>query len=127
MSVRTERMTNETFETHSAWTRITSIEQRRRYKSEFDQMYVEYRKMHLYQDEISKRFQQLETQLKYEKERCNEPMCTVSVFGGHRLAPVQPAELTGMHARTSQVIRNKIQEEYLCTMDRDEYKNNVKR
>lgn len=63
----------------SAWTAIQSIEQRRRYKSEFDQNYVEYRKLHLYQDDISKRFQDLEKQLMYEKQRGNEPMCTVSV------------------------------------------------
>lgn len=52
---------------YSQFTRITSIEQRRKYKTEFDNDYAEYRKLHAEVDQTSKRFEQLGKKLRNEK------------------------------------------------------------
>lgn len=51
---------------NSQFTRITSIEQRRRYKTEFDNDYSEYMLLHAENERVSKRFANLEESLKNE-------------------------------------------------------------
>lgn len=51
----------------SQFTRIVSIEQRRRYKTEFDNDYAEYMKLHAENERVSKRFAQLEESLRNEE------------------------------------------------------------
>lgn len=48
----------------SQYSRITSIEQRRRYKTEFDNDYAEYRRLHTDTVRVSKKFTQLEAKLR---------------------------------------------------------------
>ncbi|XP_055316484.1 RNA polymerase II elongation factor Ell isoform X2 [Sitodiplosis mosellana] len=48
----------------SQFTRITSIEQRRQYKTEFDKDYSDYMKLHAENERVSKRFAQLEESLR---------------------------------------------------------------
>lgn len=43
---------------------ITSVEQRRRYKTEFDKDYAEYRQLHLIMDKARRRFAGLQQELK---------------------------------------------------------------
>ncbi|XP_055596380.1 RNA polymerase II elongation factor Ell isoform X2 [Uranotaenia lowii] len=49
------------------FTRITSVEQRRKYKTEFDNDFKEYRKLHETVDSVSRRFAQLEEDLKHQR------------------------------------------------------------
>lgn len=49
---------------YSQFTRITSIEQRRQYKTEFDKDYAEYMRLHAENERVSKRFAQLEESLR---------------------------------------------------------------
>lgn len=51
----------------SQFTRITSIDQRRQYKTEFDNDYAEYMRLHADTERISKRFTQLEERLRSEE------------------------------------------------------------
>ena len=51
----------------SQFTRITSIEQRRQYKTEFDHDYAEYMRLHGDTERVSKRFVQLEESLRSEE------------------------------------------------------------
>lgn len=51
---------------NSQFTRIASIEQRRRYKTEFDNDYNEYMRLHAENERVSKRFAHLEESLKNE-------------------------------------------------------------
>lgn len=48
----------------SQFTRITSIEQRRQYKTEFDKDYAEYMRLHGENERVSRRFAQLEESLR---------------------------------------------------------------
>ena len=48
----------------SAYTPILSVEQRVRYKSEFNQYYAKYRTLHKVLDQVSKKFAHLEARLK---------------------------------------------------------------
>lgn len=48
----------------SEYTNITSIEQRRRYKTEFDSDYSDYRKLHSENERVSNCFSKLEDQLR---------------------------------------------------------------
>lgn len=50
------------------YTTIKSIEQRRRYKSDFNADYAEYRDLHNVVERVSRRFAQLEERLKQEDE-----------------------------------------------------------
>lgn len=50
----------------SQFTRITTIEQRRKYKTEFDNDYAEYMRLHADTERVSKRFAYLEESLKNE-------------------------------------------------------------
>lgn len=50
----------------SDFPRITSVEQRRRYKTEFDKDYAEYRQLHAIIEKVSNRFSQLEEELRNE-------------------------------------------------------------
>jgi hypothetical protein len=50
----------------SDYPRITSVEQRRRYKTEFDNDYAEYRQLHTVIEKVSNRFSQLEEELRNE-------------------------------------------------------------
>lgn len=52
---------------HSQFTRITSIEQRRKYKTEFDNDYAEYMRLHADTERVSKRFASLEESLRNEE------------------------------------------------------------
>lgn len=49
---------------NSQFTRITSIEQRRQYKTEFDKDYSDYMKLHPEIERVSRRFAQLEESLR---------------------------------------------------------------
>lgn len=53
--------------TNSQFTKITSIEQRRQYKTEFDNDYTEYMRLHAENERVSKRFAQLEESLRSEE------------------------------------------------------------
>lgn len=57
---------------------ITSIEQRRKYKTEFDNEFNDYRKLHQMIESVSKRFAQLEEKLRNEEH--NEEKVNVGVF-----------------------------------------------
>lgn len=48
------------------FTRITSVEQRRRYKTEFDNEYKEYRRLHEVLENASRKFAQYEDDLSHE-------------------------------------------------------------
>jgi len=48
----------------SQFTRITSIEQRRQYKTEFDKDYTDYMRLHAENERVSRRFAQLEESLR---------------------------------------------------------------
>lgn len=50
----------------SQFTRITTIEQRRKYKTEFDNDYAEYMRLHADTERVSKRFAYLEESLRNE-------------------------------------------------------------
>ena len=50
----------------SEFSNISSVEQRRTYKIEFDKDYAEYRKLHSDIEEVSRRFAQLEERLRNE-------------------------------------------------------------
>lgn len=52
---------------YSQFTRITTIDQRRQYKTEFDNDYAEYMRLHADTERISKRFTQLEERLRSEE------------------------------------------------------------
>lgn len=49
---------------YSDYTRITSVEQRRRYKTEFDNDFAEYRQLFSVIDRVKQRFAQLEEELR---------------------------------------------------------------
>lgn len=49
------------------FTRITSLEQRRKYKTEFDKDFQEYRKLHEIVERVSRKFAQLEENLQHER------------------------------------------------------------
>lgn len=49
---------------YSQFTRITSIEQRRQYKTEFDKDYSDYMRLHAENERVSRRFAQLEESLR---------------------------------------------------------------
>ena len=51
----------------SEYPRITSVEQRRKYKTEFDNDYAEYRQLHAIMEKVSRRFSQLEEELRNEE------------------------------------------------------------
>lgn len=51
----------------SQFTRITSIEQRRQYKTEFDKDYAEYMQLHAETQQVSRRFAQLDESLRNAK------------------------------------------------------------
>jgi RNA polymerase II elongation factor ELL len=48
----------------SEFTRILSVEQRRKYKTEFDQDYQEYRELHTMMEGVSQKFTMLEDRLR---------------------------------------------------------------
>lgn len=48
---------------HSDYPPITSVEQRRKYKTEFDKDYAEYRQLHLIMDKARRRFANLQKEL----------------------------------------------------------------
>lgn len=48
----------------SQYSRITTIEQRRQYKTEFDNDYAEYRRLHADTERVSRKFAQLEEKLR---------------------------------------------------------------
>lgn len=50
------------------YTTIKNLEQRRRYKADFNADYAEYRKLHSEVEKVSRRFAQLEERLRQEKE-----------------------------------------------------------
>lgn len=52
------------FVNYSDYTRITSVEQRRRYKTEFDNDFAEYRQLFSVIDRVKQRFAQLEEELR---------------------------------------------------------------
>lgn len=54
---------------NSQFARIASVEQRRKYKTEFDNDYAEYRKLHADVDKVSQRFSQLEERLRNENNK----------------------------------------------------------
>lgn len=65
----------------SQFTRITSIEQRRQYKTEFDKDYTEYMKLHAENERVSKRFAQLEESLRntdHNEQRYKVSVCCVT-------------------------------------------------
>lgn len=67
----------------SQFTRITTIEQRRKYKTEFDNDYAEYMRLHADTERVSKRFAYLEESLKNETN--NDQRYKVSFWGfSHR-------------------------------------------
>lgn len=47
-----------------AYTSIVTLDQRQRYKADFNKSYANYRKLHNVLDEVSKRFSHLESKLK---------------------------------------------------------------
>ncbi|XP_065090111.1 RNA polymerase II elongation factor Ell isoform X2 [Ochlerotatus camptorhynchus] len=49
------------------FTRITSVEQRRKYKTEFDNDFQEYRRLHEIVERVSRKFAQLEENLQHER------------------------------------------------------------
>ncbi|XP_058463810.1 RNA polymerase II elongation factor Ell isoform X2 [Malaya genurostris] len=49
------------------FTRITSVEQRRQYKTEFDNDFQEYRRLHQIVEKVSRKFAQLEEDLQHER------------------------------------------------------------
>lgn len=52
----------------SEYTTIESLEQRRRYKEDFNADYAEYRHLHSIVDEVSRKFAQLEERLRREEK-----------------------------------------------------------
>lgn len=75
------------FSLYSQFTRITSIEQRRQYKTEFDKDYTEYMKLHAENERVSKRFAQLEESLRNTDH--NEQRYKVSVLRDYFNAGIQ--------------------------------------
>lgn len=71
----------------SQFTRITSIEQRRRYKTEFDKDYGEYMRLHADTEPITRRFAQLDDQLKSAKH--NDQRYKVRNRDGYHQNPLE--------------------------------------
>lgn len=61
----------------SDFTRITTIEQRRQYKTEFDNDYADYRRLHTVMENVSRRFAELEAQMRNEEH--NDQRYKVSI------------------------------------------------
>lgn len=70
------------FSIHSSqFTRITSIEQRRRYKTEFDNDYEEYMRLHADTERVSRRFALLEESLRNEENNDQRyKVCLIHIF-----------------------------------------------
>lgn len=68
LSLPDPRDANACFTVHSEYTTIKGIEQRRRYKADFNADYAEYRDLHAVVERVSRRFAQLEERLKQEDQ-----------------------------------------------------------
>ncbi|XP_075238386.1 suppressor of Triplolethal [Lycorma delicatula] len=70
----TSNLSSNAYENHTEpkyiidYPRIETIEQRRRYKEDFNTNYVEYRRLHSVVDKVSRRFAELEARLKRENK-----------------------------------------------------------
>lgn len=118
---------------YSQFTRIASIEQRRRYKTEFDHDYAEYMRLHANAERITKKFVGLEERLRKEMDDqrykvniywmfCHPIFCVFKIQKSHLQLINDDFFLFDI-----QEIQRQIVTEYMQTMDNSRHQEDKKR
>ena len=93
-----------------AYTSIVTLDQRQRYKADFNRSYAHYRKLHNVLDEVSRRFAHLESKLKQATRSSEESK--VRMFSIY---------LTDHQLLCFQIVKARIMEEYEKNKKNQEY------